>query len=133
MMDCLVDTHVISDVLTRDKHWYDWSLEELACPDRQLLLNPIIYAELCCRAESSEEIDQYLELLRLMYVEIPRPALHLAAQAFLFYRKRGGIKTSPLPDFFIGAHATILNGPILTRDQAHYRSYFPDVTLISPG
>lgn len=95
-------------------------------------INPIIYAELSCRAESPLELDTTLRGLGLDYLEIPRSALFQATQAFLLYRKRGGNKTSPLPDFFIGAHAAALGIPLLTRDVARYRTYFPSVELICP-
>ena len=131
MVDCIVDTNVISDVMTKDERWYDWSIDELTQSDRRLIVNPIIYAELCCKAESFEETDLYLDVLQLRYVEMTRPALHLAAQAFVLYRKRGGNETSPLPDFFIGVHAVASNLTILTRDQGRYKSYFPQVSLIS--
>ena len=109
-----------------------WSFGELSRVGRRFMVNPPIYAELCCRAESHVEIDALLEDFGLDYRELPRKALFLAAQAFLLYRKRGGGKSAPLPDFFIGAHAASLGIPLLTRDAARYRTYFPAVEVISP-
>jgi predicted nucleic acid-binding protein len=128
----LVDTNVISDVIHADPQWEPWALEKLASHFGSLVINPVIFAELCCRATSTAELEQTLAPFELLYYELPREALFQAAQAFLLYRQRGGTKTSPLPDFFIGAHAAVSNIPILTRDVSRYRSYFPHVTLITP-
>ncbi|MEM7603169.1 MAG: PIN domain-containing protein, partial [Verrucomicrobiota bacterium] len=131
-MAVLVDTNVISDVILRDSNWEDWSIARLAeyCDD--LCINPIIFAELCCRADSVASLEALLGPFRFDYQEIPKEALFLAAKAFATYRKRSGTKQSPLPDFFVGAHALILDIPILTRDTARYRTYFYEVDLISP-
>jgi len=131
-MSVLVDTNVIADVLYSDPVWSEWSKAQLALHVGQLLVNPFIYAELCYRADSPEQVDQVVAGLGLQYEDLPRSALYLASQAFRTYRGRGGIKTSPMPDFFIGAHAAARGIPVLTRDVVRYRSYFPGVTLISP-
>ena len=131
-MDCLVDTNVISDVATRDPVWFAWSFEAITAPGRRLLVNPFIYSELCYHARSGDEVDLLVNELALGYEEMPREALFLAAQAFRTYRQRGGTKSAPLPDFFIGAHAQALRVPLLTRDVSRYTKYFPDVRLIAP-
>ncbi|MFK5923760.1 MAG: type II toxin-antitoxin system VapC family toxin [Verrucomicrobiota bacterium] len=131
-MTVLVDTNVISDVLHADIDWEPWAVSQLFEHFGGLVINPIIYAELSCRAASVQELEDTLAPFELHFLEIPKQALFLAAQAFLVYRQRGGNKTSPLPDFFIGAHAEVLGIPILTRDVTRYRSYFPKVQLISP-
>ena len=56
----------------------------------------------------------------------------LAGKSFLTYRRRGGTKQSPLPDFFIGAHAAVAGYRLITRDVARYRTYFPKMPLIAP-
>jgi predicted nucleic acid-binding protein len=96
----------------------------------RLAINPVIYAELCFPLLSAEETDQLVAYLGLKYREFSRESLFLAAQAYKIYRKRGGTKTAPLPDFFIGAHAAALGVPIITRDVTRYQTYFPSVTLI---
>lgn len=131
-MAVLVDTNVISDVVHGDAVWESWAAERMAEHVGEMRINPIIYAELSCRAASAEELDGTLVTFGLHYLELPREALFRAAQAFLAYRRRGGAKTSPLPDFFIGAHAATLGIPLITRDVGRYRTYFPTVTLISP-
>jgi len=127
----LIDSNVIIDILQNDRTWANWSLDQLACYNHPAV-NPIIYAELCYQNTSAHELDQILTQLDIEYSEIPRDALYLASQAFRLYRERGGLKTTPLPDFFIGAHATVLGIPILTRDTARYQTYFPKVELIAP-
>ena len=131
-MAVLVDTNVISDITHGESEWAEWSLEMMSLHTGEMIINPIIYSELSCRAKSPLELDNILRGLGLEYLEIPRSALFQAAQAFLLYRKRGGNKSSPLPDFFIGAHAAALGIPILTRDVARYRTYFTSVELICP-
>ena len=131
-MPVLVDTNVLSDVIHLDAQWKPWSTDRLVEYFGHILINPMVYAELSCRERSAEALDRTLAPFELDYQEIPKPALFLAAQAFLTYRKRGGTKTAPLPDFFIGAHAATLGIPLLTRDEGRYRTYFPDVELITP-
>jgi predicted nucleic acid-binding protein len=131
-MAVLVDTNIISDVVHGDPDWESWAGERMAEHVGQMRINPIIYAELSCCAASAEELDAILIALGLHYLELPREALFQAAQAFLAYRRRGGSKTSPLPDFFIGAHAVTLGMPLITRDVGRYQTYFPMVTLITP-
>jgi predicted nucleic acid-binding protein len=131
-MAVLIDTNVISDVLFEDPDWLQWSIDRLMEYEGQLQINPAIYAELCYPAESSEEIDIILGKLSLTYVETPRHGLYLAAQAYKTYRSRGGTKSAPLPDFFIGGHAAALKVPLITRDVSRYQTYFPQVKLIHP-
>src|SRR5690606_33757329 len=128
----LVDTNVISDIVTADAVWLEWSLAQVLHKGRELIVNPVIYAELCYRADSHSQVDHMLAELRVRFEEIPREALFLAAKAFLKYRERGGTKSSPLPDFFVGAHAQAVDIPLITRDLGRYRSYFPTVALVVP-
>ncbi len=131
-MSVLVDTIVIADLFYNDPIWAGWSREQLIQYAEESFINPLVYSELCCRATSVDEVNQSLASLGLQYRELPKESLYLAAQAFRIYRGRGGVKTSPLPDFFIGAHAVTLGVPILTRDVTRYRAYFPSVSLICP-
>lgn len=127
----LVDSNIIIDIVQRDPKWLEWSLNALLDHD-DARVNPIIYAEICYQKTSVEEADQILQSLELGFEELPREALYLASLAYRQYRKLGGTKTAPLPDFFIGAHAAALGIPILTRDVNRYRTYFPSVELICP-
>jgi predicted nucleic acid-binding protein len=128
----LVDTNVLLDVIEQDERWADWSQEKMNHYVGRMVVNPIIYAELCYEAGDTDDVDVILWTLGLDYLEFSRQVLFIAAQAFKLYRQRGGNKTAPLPDFFIGAHAAALGVPIITRDVNRYQTYFPTVTLISP-
>lgn len=131
----LVDTNVLLDLVTDDPVWADWSIEqlELASVSGPLFINDVVYAELSVRYERIEALDAFVDQAGLKLTPFPRAALFLAGKAFTRYRCGGGTRNGVLPDFFIGAHAAIQNLPLLTRDVARYRSYFPTVTLISPG
>jgi predicted nucleic acid-binding protein len=130
----LVDTNVLLDVLESDSRWAAWSerqLEAAAVRDR-LCINPVGYAELSVAFTRLEELDAVLAEAHVAVEDIPREALFLAGKAFLAYRRRGGLRRGVLPDFFIGAHAAVASAPLLTRDVARYRTYFPTVELLGP-
>ncbi|MDB5930536.1 MAG: domain nucleic acid-binding-like protein [Polaromonas sp.] len=131
-MAVLVDTNVIADVLYNDPEWGDWSAQQLARHFGGLFINPVIYAELSYRASTQEEVSELMERLGLGYMELPLAALFSAGQAYRTYRQRGGLKTAPLPDFFIGAHAQAAGLMLLTRDKSRYATYFPGAHLICP-
>lgn len=130
----LIDTNVLVDVLEDDPTWADWSVRQLRAQSQvhELLINPVIYAELSLAFESVEALDVAIDGMRLELRDLPRPALFLAGKAFVKYRRAGGGKSNVLADFFIGAHAAVLGCGILTRDVRRYRGYFPSVTLIAP-
>jgi predicted nucleic acid-binding protein len=130
----LVDTNVLLDLFTQNNDWAQWSESQLKEHSKsyQLAINPFIYSETSVAFESVEDLDQVLESLKISVVELSRPALFLAAQAHVHYRKQGGVRAKILTDFFIGAHAAAAEMPVITRDDRRYRSYFPDVTVISP-
>ena len=131
----LVDSNVLLDVLTEDPAWLGWSLDALAeaAEAGPLLINPIIYAEVSLRFSTIEELEDALPPGDFRRAALPCAAAFLAAKAFHRYRRRGGARTSTLPDFFIGAHAAVDGLALLTRDPARYRSYFPTVELIAPA
>lgn len=130
----LVDSNVLLDVLTEDAKWYSWSAQALeTAANRGLLaINPIIYAEVSIGFQRIEELDDALPPQSFHRLTLPWEAGFLAGKCFLAYRSRGGAKQSPLPDFYIGAHASVAGLKLLTRDAARYRSYFPTVTLVTP-
>ena len=131
-MAVLVDTNVICDVLYNDPHWAKWSSTQLTQHWGQLNINPMIYAELCYQASTNDEVDGIVMQLNLTYTELPQAALFAAAHAYRRYRQRGGVKTAPLPDFFIGAHAEVSGMTLITRDKGRYATYFAGVQLICP-
>lgn len=127
----LIDSNVVIDIIGEDVSWRDWSMGALGACETPVV-SPIVFAELCYLKSSPSAVEEVLDNLAIGYEELPKAALFLAAQAYKIYRSRGGSKTSPLPDFFIGAHALALGIPILTRDVARYQTYFPSVELIGP-
>lgn len=131
----LVDTNVLLDVAADDSEWAAWSASHLqaAALEGPLLINGVIYAELSVRYATIEALDDFVEQAGLEVVEIPKRAFFLAAKAFAGYRRAGGIRTGVLPDFFIGAHAAMMDIPLLTRDARKYRRYFPTVELRTPA
>lgn len=130
----LVDTNVLLDVFEDDAEWSDWSQERLdsASATDTLAINPVIYSELSIGFARIEELEAVIKEASLAIEEIPREALFLAGKAFLRYRRSRGTKRSVLPDFYIGAHAAVMQWPVLTRDVGRYRTYFPTVSLIAP-
>lgn len=134
MGQVLVDSNVLLDVLTEDPAWYDWSAQALAraAADRQLCINPLVYAEVSVGFERIEALDEALPAADFARLPLPWEASFLAGKAFLAYRRRGGSRHSPLPDFLIGAHAAVAGLPLLTRDARRYRTYFPTLSLIAP-
>jgi predicted nucleic acid-binding protein len=130
----LVDTNVLLDVVLDDRRWSSWSLKALAAADARdtLAVNAVIYSELSIAFARIEELEQVLAEGGLAVEPIPREALFLAGKAFMKYRKRQGVKTSVLPDFFVGAHAAVTDSAILARDVGRYRAYFPTVMLMTP-
>lgn len=131
---CLVDTNVLFDYLSEDEEWFDWSAAMLseAAESGPLAINPIIYAEVSVRYDSIEAVEAALPAEFFVRTALPWDAAYLAAKVFERYRRRGGTRTSALPDFFIGAHAAVSGMTLLTRDARRYRTYFPTLTMIAP-
>ena len=134
MASIMVDTCVLLDVATEDPQWFRWSESALrqAADSGMLAINPVIYAELSIGFGTIEEMESLLSPELFEYRPIPREAAFLAGKSFLKYRRLGGKKSQPLPDFFIGAHASIESLPLITRDARRFRTYFPQLELISP-
>jgi predicted nucleic acid-binding protein len=130
----LVDSCVLIDVLADDPAWANWSLEQLdRCGSQgSLIVNPLIVAEISPRFERASDLEAALAQLPLQRQPLPWDAAFLAGQAFKIYRQTQGLKTSPMPDFYIGAHALVAGLQLLTRDTARYRSYFPRLALVAP-
>jgi predicted nucleic acid-binding protein len=135
MTAALIDTNILLDLMTEDPVWLSWSADALGeAADRfRLVINPIIYAEVSIRFSRIEELEVALPKTMFDREPLPYEAAFLAGKAFLAYRQRGGAKASPLPDFFIGAHAAVAGYRLLTRDASRYRTYFPTVSLITPN
>jgi predicted nucleic acid-binding protein len=127
----LVDSNVLLDVATSDPHWSDWSARALAesAEHAPLIINPILYAEVSIGYTTIEALEAALYRREAL----PWEAGFLAGKCFLAYRRRGGLRNSPLPDFYIGAHAAIGHLALLTRDAARYRTYFPTIEILAPA
>ena len=130
----LVDANILIDVLTDDSDWADWSQDRMleVFEEDSLAINPIIYAEIGAAYKTASALERALRPWPLTRLPLPYEAAWPACQAFLRYRKSGGNRTAPLPDFYIGAQAQVEKHTLLTRDATRYRTYFPRVTLITP-
>jgi hypothetical protein len=133
-MAIFVDSNVLLDVLTEPSEWAEWSATALAAAANRapLVINAIVYAEISIRFPTIEALEAALPRNLLHREPISENAAFLAGKAFLAYRRRGGTRTAPLPDFLIGAHAATAGHTLLTRDSARYRTYFPRLPLIAP-
>ena len=130
----LVDSNVLLDVLADDQDWCEWSSAMLgrAAYEGALVINPLIYAEVAAGFPNVEEVEQALPSSYYRRVDLPWTAAFLAGHAFRKYKRAGGIRRSPLADFYIGAHAAVAGFTLLTRDPRRYREYFPTVRLVAP-
>ena len=130
----LVDTCVLIDVIEVDPIWSGWSQSALDEWGRRgpVCINPVVYAELTPDFDDPAALDRVLGRAGIEYREIPREALFLAARVHQAYRRRGGERSGVLPDFFIGAHARVLDVPLLTRDPRRFRVAFSGLVLVTP-
>ena len=133
-MSVMVDSCVYLDIFSRDPRWLDWSSRALAeAADKgSIVLNPVIYAEISIRFDRIEDLEALLPADVFEYSAVPREAAFLAGKCFMKYRRRGGRKSRPLPDFFIGAHAAVAGLPLVTRDTKRFSEYFPGLRLVCP-
>jgi predicted nucleic acid-binding protein len=134
MSATLVDSNVFLDVISEDPRWFAWSSAELerAAERDPLVINPVVYAEMSVWFPRIEDLDAALPQDLVRRESLPWAAAFLAGKCFLRYRRGGGAKTAPLPDFYIGAHAAVSGYRLLTRDAARYRTYFPTLELVAP-
>ena len=129
-----MDSNVLLDVIQAEPGWLDWSRARLAecLGEGPLLANDIVFSEISVSFRTPQEVSAFLAAAGVTVERTPPEALFLAARAHFAYRRRGGSRTGVLPDFFIGAHASVRNVPLLTRDPQRYRTYFPTLDLIAP-
>lgn len=134
MKTTLVDSNVLLDIATNDAAWFDWSSQALesAANESPLAINAIIYAEVSIGFQRIEDLESAIPSSLFRRDALPFEAAFLAGKAFLQYRRRGGGRATPLPDFYIGAHAAVADYRLLTRDPKRYQTYFPSVELIAP-
>ncbi len=134
MSGSLIDSNVLLDIATADAAWMPWPQEQLrsAAERGAIYINPIIYAELAPAFASSEDLDRWCDPAVFVRAALPYKAAWLAAQAFVKYRKSGGARSAPLPDFYIGAHAQVEKLVLVTRDATRYQTYFPGISILCP-
>ena len=130
----LVDTNIWIDCIDETSQWHDWATDKLqACSERSPLhVNIVIYTDLLIPGPDASALDAMLDIYETLRTPLPWTAASLAAAAYAMYRRKGGLKTKPLPDFFIGAHAAVSNLSVLTRDPRPYRSYFAKLEIVAP-
>lgn len=134
MTGTLVDSNVLLDIATADERWCAWSESALADAARSgpLVINAVIYGEISLGYERIEDLDTAVPPDTFVRAPLPYEAAFLAARSYLTYRKSGGRRERPLPDFFIGAHAAVSELRLLTRDAVRFRTYFPTITIVAP-
>ena len=134
MTPVLIDSNILLDIFEDDVQWADWAESTLNhyAESHTLSINPIVYAEVSIGFARIEELETAVAGCGIQVLAIPKESLFLAGKAFLTYKRRGGTRRSPLPDFFIGAHAAVSGLILISRDASRYRSYFPQVQLIAP-
>ena len=129
----LVDTNVLSDVATRNARWFEWSSRQLERHTATgLAINQIILAEISALYDSPERVEAVFSTAEYTRLDLPWEAAFATSRAFLLYKRSGGPRDVPMPDFYIGAHALVACLPLITRDAARYRTYFPEVVLVAP-
>lgn len=133
-MAFMFDSNVLLDIVTADGKWLAWSSDQFrrAARGGPVFINPIIYAELAPAFDSQAALDRWLQPNHFRRLPLPYEAGFRASRAFVEYRNRGGAKSAPLPDFYIGAHADTAGFTLVTRDETRYRTYFPDLKLLTP-
>ena len=129
----LVDANVLLDVFTDDPRWGEWSATHLALAfdAGPVVINPLIFAELSVGFERIEDLDGALPP-QVHREDLPWDAAFLAGRCFLRYRQAGGARRSPLPDFYIAAHAAVTGRALLTRDRPRHVDLLPTLTVIAP-
>ncbi len=130
----LVDTNIWVDCIDESSPWNDWAAEQLQRLSERapLHINLIIYTELLVPGPDVDALDALLDVYDTLRSPLPWASAGLTAAAFAQYRKRGGAKRKPMPDFYIGAHAAVANLSVLTRDPSPYKSYFRRLAVVAP-
>jgi len=130
----LVDTNIWVDCIDAASPWHEWAVEQLQRQSERapLHVNLVICTELLVPGPNVDALDALLDVYDTLRSPLPWACASLTAAAFALYRRRGGAKHKPMPDFYIGAHAAVANLGVLTRDPLPYKSYFPRLVLVAP-
>lgn len=134
MIEIMVDSNILIDIFSKDPVWFKWSSDtiEQYAEQSRFIINQIIYGEISISFKRIEELEESLPPSYFVRDSIPWEASFLAAKVFYQYKKNGGKKNLILPDFLIGAHAAVRGVPLITRDISNYKTYYPDLKIISP-
>ena len=134
MNSTLVDSNVLLDVVEDESEWTDWSAAMLegALLRGRVVINPLIFAEISIALPTIEDTDAAMPQDVFEREDLPWEAAFLAGRCYVAYRRHGGLWRSPLPDFYIGAHAAVCGYTLLTRDARRYRHYFPKLRIVAP-
>lgn len=128
------DSNVLIDLLDAGEEWHEWSSRTLVdCRKRgRLITNQVIFAEVSVTFQRLEDVHDYFAAGEIAREDVPWDAAFLAGRVHLAYRRRSGIRVSPLPDFFVGAHALVRDYTLVTRDARRFRTYFPSLRIVTP-
>ena len=130
----MVDTNIAVDLLEGESRWSGWSREALlsALEAGAVVASAVVVGELAPRFEEAEDALVALSDFGIGAVSLDSVSAYWAGAAHARYRKAGGGRERILADFFIGAHALKSGAALLTRDIRRYRTYFPELILITP-
>ena len=128
------DSNVLLDLLLRDPVWFNWSASQMQISGEKgrLVVNAIVFAEASAQVDGYTEFQKILAQIGVDLEECPWEAAYVAGRTHLAYRKSVGMRIRVLPDFLIGAHAVVKGYSLLTRDASRYRTYFPELELVTP-
>jgi len=129
-----IDTNILLDVFLPDNRFAAGSakLLKLAYDEGAMIICDIVYAELVPQFEDRRSLDDTLATIHVSLSSLDRDIALVAGERWARYRRSGGRKKRIITDFLIGAHATIRAERFLTRDRGFYKSYFPELRVISP-
>ena len=120
----LVDTNVLSDVATRNARWFEWSSRQLERHTATgLAINQIILAEISALYDSPERVEAVFSTAEYTRLDLPWEAAFATSRAFLLYKRSGGPRDVPMPDFYIGAHALVACLPLIQPSSVPSRTY----------
>ncbi len=129
-----VDSSILIYLLRQDSRLHRRAKEAFAgaALSGPVMINGVVYAEICASFTSADGANGWINANGIELHASSPEALFRASRAVLQYKSAGGPRRSLLPDFFIGADAVVAAVPLLTDDPARYRTFFPELELITP-
>jgi predicted nucleic acid-binding protein len=138
----LLDTNVVIDAQNEGSSFFERSRKLIgeAVATTGAAVNAVILAELCAgKSNIADLVQTELREAGVQLFDLPADAAPICGRAYRQYRLSrrksagGQPPATPLPDFFIGAHAELMGWKLATRDSERFRLYFPKVKLIEPS